>query len=129
MLNASYFQWFTYSIDAATQSVSNVRPFDRMQALKAATAVNIDLPEQTMTTSNKSKTSDNVVSNTDAAPTSTFNMFPTEAEKLSRDSVPLPHTVTQLEYEGVVRVGGQVVYVPDDMDDVDEEDPDDDLNI
>ncbi|CAI5442255.1 unnamed protein product [Caenorhabditis angaria] len=59
------------------------------------------------------------------------------AEKAARDALQLPY-ISGRQEDGVairdastrkIRVGGQIVYEPDQADDLDDSDPDDDLNI
>ena len=57
-------------------------------------------------------------------PQSSFRIEMNEKEIKQRDSVPLPYILPG-------NPGGEskIIYVPDDVDDLDEEDPDDDLDI
>ena len=56
-----------------------------------------------------------------------------EQEREARSSVVLPYTYTAMEkavqLSGKPDTGGQIFYQPDGADDIDEEDPDDDLDI
>ncbi|KAL7287801.1 hypothetical protein TKK_0018176 [Trichogramma kaykai] len=52
----------------------------------------------------------------------TFKIEMSEQEMKQRDSVPLPYTLMN-------KVGGDIIYIPDDNDDYDEEDPDEDLDF
>ncbi|CAJ0577895.1 unnamed protein product, partial [Mesorhabditis spiculigera] len=61
-----------------------------------------------------------------------------ESERAAKDALQLPYTKMQSEQGLVdirmssgrkVKVGGQIIYTPDDGDDLDDSDPDDDLNL
>jgi len=59
----------------------------------------------------------------------TFNLSLSEQEKEAKDQVTLPYLNKRTVGSGSGGVGGEIHYVPDEFDDVDEEDPDDDLGI
>lgn len=58
-----------------------------------------------------------------------FNLSLTDSEKEARSQVVLPHTLIASGDAGDSQSEGRIHYVPDDYDDLDEEDPDDDLNF
>ena len=63
----------------------------------------------------------------------TFNVRLSNSERVARSHLVLPYTYTDSEkaaqLSGVADQGGKIFYEPDDTDDIDEEDPDDDLDI
>jgi len=73
----------------------------------------------------------------DPASNLTFNLHLTDSEKQARASIALPYILNESSksaYLGnqistTVNHGGNVIYVPDDADDFDDEDPDDDLDV
>lgn len=56
-----------------------------------------------------------------------FNLTLTDTEKIARSQVVLPYTNSGSGDTSLQQ--GRIHYSPDDADDLDEEDPDDDLNI
>lgn len=70
------------------------------------------------------KTKINIPVETAIKPQASFRIEMSEEEIKQRDSVPLPYILP-----GNPGSGSKIIYVPDDVDDLDEEDPDDDLDI
>lgn len=69
----------------------------------------------------------------DPAANLTFNLRLSDREREARSHLVLPYTYTAKEkaaqLSGRGETGGQIFYEPDAADDIDEEDPDDDLDI
>jgi len=74
----------------------------------------------------------------DPASNLTFNLRLSETEKVARANTSLPYLLNEskknayLEEMSVVNhsaTGGEVIYMPDEADDFDDEDPDDDLDF
>jgi hypothetical protein len=76
---------------------------------------------------------EDTISTADPTANLTFNLRLSEQEREAKDSVILPFTYTAVEkarqLSGKPGTCGQIFYQPDDADDIDEEDPDDDLDI
>ena len=61
----------------------------------------------------------------------TFNLSLTEQQKEARSNLQLPYLLDEKVKKSQLDLGkkGQIFYEADEVDDLDEEDPDDDLNI
>ena len=61
----------------------------------------------------------------------TFNLTLTEEQKQARAQLQLPYLLDDKTKQTQLELGkrSQIFYEPDEADDIDEEDPDDDLNI
>ncbi|XP_054851167.1 elongator complex protein 5 [Eublepharis macularius] len=68
----------------------------------------------------------------DPAANLTFNLRLSEAERQAKESVPLPYQFSEEKKSSLLQTPanlGKIYYEPDAADDVDEEDPDDDLDV
>ncbi|KAB5579384.1 hypothetical protein PHYPO_G00194440 [Pangasianodon hypophthalmus] len=71
-------------------------------------------------------------SEVDPASNLTFNLRLSEVEREAKEKVPLPFVFSEEKKSALLRPGrgsGRIMYEPDANDDIDEEDPDDDLDV
>ncbi|XP_048372836.1 elongator complex protein 5 [Sphaerodactylus townsendi] len=68
----------------------------------------------------------------DPAANLTFNLRLSEAERQAKEAVPLPYQFSEEKKSSLLQTStseGKIYYEPDAADDIDEEDPDDDLDV
>ncbi|XP_015275791.1 PREDICTED: elongator complex protein 5 [Gekko japonicus] len=68
----------------------------------------------------------------DPAANLTFNLRLSEAERRAKEAVPLPYQFSEEKKSSLLQTStslGKIYYEPDAADDIDEEDPDDDLDV
>ncbi|KAJ7313246.1 hypothetical protein JRQ81_004529 [Phrynocephalus forsythii] len=78
------------------------------------------------------KEDDQVTATADPAANLTFNLRLSEAERRAKESLPLPYHFSEEKKLSLLQKSagqGKIFYEPDAADDVDEEDPDDDLDV
>ncbi|CAI4226546.1 unnamed protein product [Auanema sp. JU1783] len=114
-------------------NITSIKKNGKLQALQESFTVSPDLQLNCKKYECKEESSDNLSLETPFDVGLTLK----DSEKSAKDALQLPYLSTQTQ-EGLVnlrlsdkkvRVGGQIIYTPDDGDDLDDSDPDDDLNL
>ncbi|CAH8581293.1 unnamed protein product [Schistosoma turkestanicum] len=112
------------------KSIENLISFNKSSFTECGT---IELDTQTLKILNYSvnKNEPDSLPTPDSLPKSTFNLTMTESEKIARSLVVLPHDAVRLSNTMKSDESSSCViqYQPDCFDDLDDEDPDDDLDI